>query len=89
MKDFPDDFPSKDKKRGERKSKFQSIKHNTRLLAKKVFGVSDNFIDGWTVRHSESLNCNCWMCQNPRKAFHGKKKSELTIQERRAFQDDE
>lgn len=90
--DYPRDFPTKNKKRGERRAKFQNI-------CKKV---KDYFVVSLGDKHSldtDTLNyrtkvfattpkrCGCWMCRNPRHVFHGAQ-STLTIQERKALQDD-
>lgn len=81
--DFPTDFPSKNKKRGERKAKFKILKEQAFKKAKEIFHISDEFTMTWAQRHVESLNCNCWMCKNPRKAFDGKNNAALTIQEKK------
>lgn len=86
QKDYPEDFPSKNQKRGERKAKFSKCKHKAAKLAE-LFNIPEEFKPDWIVRHAESLNCNCWMCKNPRRVFKGKAK--LTIQERRNFQKEE
>lgn len=88
-KDFPDDFPQKDKKRGERKAKFHALKEQAVKDAKQIFHISDEFVVPW-AHHvvNSSVGCGCWMCQNPRKAFDGKKSEQLTIQEKRQDESD-
>lgn len=42
------------------------------------------------LRFKDTPNqCACWTCANPRKAFRGKRKLELTFQELREFQKEE
>lgn len=80
-KDYPENFPEKNKKRGNRKAKFSYLKENFKKKAKQIFKIPESFIDLWSVKHTESLNCNCFLCRNPRKSFKGKNKLTLTKQE--------
>jgi hypothetical protein len=80
-KDFPDDFPKKNKKRGDRKAKQNHLKNKMKNLARMVFSIPEENIQQWSNRHFESLNCNCWMCKNPRRVFKGD--DTLTMQERK------
>lgn len=82
-KDFPEDFPQKNKKRGQRKAKFQNVKHKAAKLAE-ILNIPEEYKPKWIVRHAESLNCNCWMCKNPRRIFKGNEK--LTIQEKKQIE---
>ena len=88
-KDFPEDFPQKDKKRGERKAKFHALKEQAVKDAKQIFHISDEFIVPFAQHVVNSgVGCGCWQCQNPRKAFDGKKSDQLTMQEKRQDESD-
>jgi len=55
--------------------------------------VGDRHIDPDLLEYRTKIfattpkRCDCWMCRNPRHVFHGKE-STLTMQERKALQDD-
>lgn len=64
-----------------------------RLCQEKIWGELDRTIEKWgwewiekvtAVHANTGKPCSCWMCGNPRRVFSDK----LTVQEKRAFQDD-
>lgn len=84
--DYPRDFPTKNKKRGERRAKFQTICKRVKNYV--VVGLNENLLELRAKLFANNRKkCSCWMCRNPRHVFHGVE-STLTIQERRALQDD-
>lgn len=80
--DYPTDFPTKDKKRGERKAKFQTVKKHAEDIMKNIWKMPQDLIEKYACQNANNLKaCNCWMCRNPRRVFKGK--DARTIQEKR------
>ena len=85
--DYPNDFPTKNKKRGERRFKFFNICHR---LEDRILNVHRG--GNWLTKDelhilSKKLAitpspCNCWRCRNPRRVFKGF--DALPIQEKKA-----
>lgn len=82
-KDFPEDFPSKSKKRSLRRSKIYYIRKKAKKFAKNILRIPEAAADNYAQQHKDncSIGCDCWMCRNPRKVNDGKTASSLTFQE--------
>lgn len=90
MTDYPSDFPKKSKNRSFRRRKIKYLKNKAKNFFKRTSWSNrddDEAAEFWANRHFESMNCNCWMCRNPRRVFKGKDK--LTIQERKQPRNEE
>jgi hypothetical protein len=81
-----DDFPTKNKKRADRRHQKMKMRNKAEKVARNKFSHSyyvqsnyDEFIDDWTTKNAEHLkNCSCHLCGNKRKHL-GK-----TLQEKKA-----
>jgi hypothetical protein len=90
--DYPNDFPTKNKKRGLRRAKFKTICKKVSNYFVVSLGNKDQ-IDPDLLHYRTKIfattpkRCGCWMCRNPRHVFHGEAAT-LTLAERKALQDD-
>ncbi len=81
------DFPTKDKKRAERRYQKERLAKRTRKIVESWFpGYKEKepekfeeLVEHKTKRLTDNLKgCGCWMCRNPRKEF-----GEETFQEKK------
>ena len=76
-----DDFPVKNRKRARRRADMNRMKRKAiRIARNKGFNEEDSA--RWTMNADHLKSCNCWMCENPRRAF-----KEKTLQEYKAEED--
>jgi hypothetical protein len=74
------DFPTKNKKRAERRYRNQVQKQKAIRFAEQSSWFM-NIPEEAIIKNADHLaSCSCWVCGNPRKHFN-----ELTIQEKRAI----
>jgi hypothetical protein len=73
------DFPVKNKKRADRRSKKFKMREKAEQISRRWYPTYDeSFHENWSVKHADNLkNCSCHMCCN-RRSVEGK-----SIQERR------
>jgi hypothetical protein len=75
-----EDFPTKNKKKAERRDKKRS---KLKRVLTEINPKTEHYIQ-WICQNVDNLKaCDCVLCRNPRKSFRGKRKIELTIQERK------